>query len=244
MKTLVTREVADLIPYARNARSHGEAQVAQIAASINEFGFTNPVLIDQQNTIIAGYGRVLAAKTLKMTKVPCVVLPHLSDAQKAAYAIADNKLALNAVWDDTALQAEFGRLADLQYDVNLTGFSEIEIAALLKDTVAGELEVSKLLKEVVVDVTDPPIDAALTPSGDKAPKPAAGVGVTEPEKDWKGMPEFVQPEAGPFRTISVHFKDQGSVDAFARLIGQDLTEKTKWVWYPEIVKAAAAQVYA
>jgi len=244
MKTLVTREVADLIPYARNARSHGEAQVAQIAASINEFGFTNPVLIDQQNTIIAGYGRVLAAKTLKMTKVPCVVLPHLSDAQKAAYAIADNKLALNAGWDDTALQAEFERLADLQYDVNLTGFSEIEIAALLKDTVAGELEVSKLLKEVVIDVTDPPIDSAPTPSGAGAPKPAAGTGVTEPEKEWKGMPDYEQPEAGPFRTIHVHFKDQSSVDAFAELIGQNLTDKTKWVWYPQLAKAAGAKVYA
>lgn len=228
MKVLVTREVADLIPYARNSRTHGEGQIAQIAASIKEFGFTNPVLIDEQGTIIAGQGRVLAAKTLKMTAVPCIVLPGLSDAQKAAYVIADNKLALNAGWDENALQAELERLADLQYDANLTGFSEVEITALLK--------------EIATDVMESAVEegAAQVAPG-SAPSDA---GVTEPQNEWKGMPEFRQPDAGPFRTIAVHFKDQASVDAFAKLIGQKLTDRTRWLWYPEVAKVAATQVYA
>ena len=218
---LVTRKVADLIPYGHNPRTHGEAQIAQIAASIAEFGFTNPVLIDAQEAIIAGEGRVLAAKKLKMTTVPCVVLPGLTDAQKAAYVIADNKLALNAGWDEKMLHAELERLADLQYDVNLSGFSEVDIAALLK--------------EVVADGTEAAVDGGDAPSDS---------GLTDPMNEWKGMPEFEQPDAGPFRTLTLHFKDQASVDAFAKLIGQNLTGKTKWVWYPEVVKVTAANVYA
>src|SRR5437879_1120365 len=98
MKQLVTREVADLIPYGHKSRAHSEAQIAQIAASIKEFGFTNPILIDEHGTIIAGEARLFAAKRSKMTTVPCIVLTGLTDAQKAAYVIADNKLALNACW--------------------------------------------------------------------------------------------------------------------------------------------------
>jgi len=221
MKELVTREVADLVPYAHNSRTHGEAQIAQIAASIAEFGFTNPVLIDEQDTIVAGYGRVLAAQKLKMMTVPCIVLTGLTDAQKAAYVIADNKLALNAGWDERMLQAELDHVADLQYDLNLTGFSEVEIAALKGI-------------EALADVAELAVDAGAPPDA----------GRTDPLKEWKGMPEFEQPEAGPFRTLRVHFKDQAAVDAFAKLIGQNLTDKTKWVWYPEAAKVAATQVYA
>ncbi|MEI6283421.1 MAG: site-specific DNA-methyltransferase [Alphaproteobacteria bacterium] len=120
-----------LIPYARNSRTHSEAQVAQIAASIREFGFTNPVLIDADDGIIAGHGRVLAARKLKMADVPCIRLSHLNEAQRRLYVIADNKLALNAGWDMQMLSLEIGDLKGLDLDLSLTGFSSEEVGALL-----------------------------------------------------------------------------------------------------------------
>jgi len=120
-----------LIPYARNSRTHSDAQVAQIAASIKEFGFTNPVLIDETGSIIAGHGRVMAARKLAITDVPSIRLTHLTDAQKKAYVIADNKLALNAGWDDEMLAVELSDLKDMGFDLDLTGFSTDEIEALL-----------------------------------------------------------------------------------------------------------------
>ena len=119
-----------LIPYALNSRTHSEEQVAQIAASIREFGWTNPVLTDGDNGIIAGHGRVLAARKLGMTEVPCIELAHLSEAQKKAYIIADNKLALNAGWDNELLALEFGELQELGFDLDLTGFSADELESL------------------------------------------------------------------------------------------------------------------
>ena len=123
--------VEALIPYARNSRTHSDAQVAQIAASIREFGFTNPVLVDEANGIIAGHGRVLAARKLKMADVPAIRLSHLTEAQKRAYVIADNKLALNAGWDIELLRLEINDLRGLEFDVALTGFSTEEIDALM-----------------------------------------------------------------------------------------------------------------
>ena len=125
--------IATLIPFAKNSRTHSDAQVAQIAASIREFGFTNPVLIDEANGIIAGHGRVMAARKLKMSEVPCIRLAHLTDAQKRAYVIADNKLALNAGWDEAMLKLELADLKGLDFDLDLTGFSTDEINALLAD---------------------------------------------------------------------------------------------------------------
>lgn len=122
--------IDSLIPYARNSRTHSPEQVAQIAASIKEFGFTNPVLIDEQGGIIAGHGRVLAATKLKMTDVPCIELVHLSETQKRAYVIADNKLALNAGWDEEMLRLEFDELSEAGFDLELTGFSLEEIDGL------------------------------------------------------------------------------------------------------------------
>ena len=119
--------VESLVPYARNARTHSEAQVSQLAASMKEFGFTNPILIDADAEIIAGHGRVMAALKLGMAKVPCIVLAHLSEAQKRAYVLADNKLALNAGWDEELLSAGFVELADFGIDLGLTGFSEREL---------------------------------------------------------------------------------------------------------------------
>jgi DNA modification methylase len=124
------RPAAALIPYAKNARTHSDAQVAQIAASIREFGWTNPVLVDGENGIIAGHGRLLAARKLGMSTVPVIELSGLSEAQKRAYIIADNNMALNAGWDNELLGLELGDLAALGFDLSLTGFDDLEIAAL------------------------------------------------------------------------------------------------------------------
>ena len=126
-------DIARLIPYARNSRTHSDYQVAQIAGSIREFGFTNPVLIDAEDGIIAGHGRVLAAQTLALASVPCLRLSHLTETQRRAYIIADNKLALNAGWDDAMLAVEFAELAAMGYDTALTGFTADEIASLSQD---------------------------------------------------------------------------------------------------------------
>ena len=137
---LPTMTVESLIPYVSNSRTHSEAQVAQIAASIREFGFTNPILVDEKGGIIAGHGRLLAARKLGMDGVPVLVLAHLTDAQKRAYVIADNKLALNAGWDEATLRAEIEGLRDEGYDLNLTGFDAGELEALLADKTKGETD--------------------------------------------------------------------------------------------------------
>lgn len=121
----------DLIPYFNNSRTHSESQVKQIAASIREFGFTNPILIDEEQTIIAGHGRVMAAEVLSMSTVPCIRLSGLSEAQRKAYVIADNKLALNAGWDIDALSIEINQLADLDFDLDILGFDIQELASIL-----------------------------------------------------------------------------------------------------------------
>ena len=122
-----------LIPYARNARTHSDEQTAQIAGSIREFGFTNPVLIDGEGGIIAGHGRVMAARKLGLDNVPCIRLAHLTEAQKRAYIIADNKLALNAGWDEAMLALELQELQAIDYDLSLTGFMGDEIDQLLAE---------------------------------------------------------------------------------------------------------------
>lgn len=126
--------ITTLIPFAKNSRTHNDAQIAQIAASIREFGFTNPVLIDEANGIIAGHGRVLAARKLKLDEIPCIRLSHLTESQKRAYVIADNKLALNAAWDDAMLKLELADLKELDFDLSLIGFSSDELIELLTDT--------------------------------------------------------------------------------------------------------------
>jgi len=129
-------QVEDLIPYALNSRTHSDEQVAQLAASIREFGFTNPILIDQDSNIIAGHGRLLAARKSKMAQVPAVVVTGLDDRKRRALVIADNKLALNAGWDEEALRVE---LEDLAGDFGeLMGFSEDELVDLLRGDEATE----------------------------------------------------------------------------------------------------------
>jgi DNA modification methylase len=127
------RKVSQLIPYARNSRTHSKEQVAQIAASIKEWGWTMPILIDEYDNIIAGHGRIMAAEKLGIDEVPCMTAEGWSDAKRRAYVIADNKLALNAGWDDEMLRVEFGELRDLDFDLSLTGFDADEIGALFPD---------------------------------------------------------------------------------------------------------------
>jgi ParB-like chromosome segregation protein Spo0J len=128
-----TRSVADLIPYAANSRTHSDAQVAQIAASIKEFGWTNPILVDGDNTIIAGHGRILAARKLGMQEVPAIVLDHLSKAQQRALVIADNQLALNAGWDMDMLKAEIEDLSLEGFNLDLLGFDDKFLDSLNAD---------------------------------------------------------------------------------------------------------------
>ena len=123
------KKIEDLIPYVNNTRTHNENQVMQIASSIKEFGWTNPILLDGENGIIAGHGRLMAAKKLNETEVPTIQLHGLSESQKKAYIIADNKLALNAGWNDELLKLELAGLKDAGYDLSLTGFSADELIA-------------------------------------------------------------------------------------------------------------------
>lgn len=122
-----------LVPYARNARTHSKEQILQLRSSLREFGFVNPVIVDKDYNIIAGHGRVLAAKAEGLTEIPCVFAEHLTEAQKKAYILADNRLALSAGWDEELLALEFADLKDLGFDLGLTGFDEKEIDKLFAD---------------------------------------------------------------------------------------------------------------
>jgi DNA modification methylase len=132
--------LGSLAPYAKNARTHSKKQVKQIAESITQFGFTNPVLIDRENTILAGHGRVAAAKLLELTEIPCVRLEHMTKAQKRAYMLADNKLALNAGWDEELLAEELEAILgeDSGFDVSITGFSLAEVDSLIEGKAVEE----------------------------------------------------------------------------------------------------------
>ena len=132
------RPVAGLIPYVNNSRKHSDEQVAQIAASIKEFGWTNPILVDGANGIIAGHGRLMAARKLGMEAVPVIELAHLSEPQRKALIIADNKLAMNAEWDNDLLMLELGELLEVGFDLDLLGFGKDELDALLSPTEATE----------------------------------------------------------------------------------------------------------
>lgn len=124
--------VADLTPYARNSRTHTADQIGRIALSIREFGFLNPVIL-WKNEIVAGHARVLAARELGMEQVPCLSADYLTEAQRRAYVIADNKLALDSGWDENILKSEFMALSDMDYNLNLTGFTEDNLGSLISD---------------------------------------------------------------------------------------------------------------
>lgn len=147
---IIYKDINDLIPYVNNARTHNDKQVTQIASSIKEFGFNNPILLDGANGVIAGHGRLLAAQKLKLDKVPCVELGHLSEQQKKAYILADNKIALNSDWDSDLLKLELEALNIDDFDFNAIGFNDDEISDLLQEN-----------EEDVQDIED----------GDISPKP-------------------------------------------------------------------------
>ncbi len=121
------RKVLELIPYVNNTRTHSDEQVQQIASSIKEFGFTNPILLDENNGIIAGHCRLQGAKLLQLDEVPTITLTHLTESQKKAYIIADNKIALNAGWDEELLKVEIEALQEMNFDINLLGFDMDEL---------------------------------------------------------------------------------------------------------------------
>ncbi len=152
------RPIDSLLPYARNPRTHSPAQIAKIAASIVEFGWTQPILIDGDSGIIAGHGRLAAARKLELGEVPVIELGHLSPAQKRAYLIADNRLALDAGWDDELLALELAELSEAGYDLLLTGFDDEELAQLLADLgdEDGEAPEQDEDPEADDDVPDPP----------------------------------------------------------------------------------------
>ena len=147
---IVQRPIGDLIPFARNSRTHSVEQINQIAASIEQFGWTNPVLVDGENGIIAGHGRLAAAQKLGLKTLPVIVLDHLTEAQKRALVIADNKLALNAGWDDQLLAEELAFLGAGGLDLSILGFDDEELAALLAETTDGLTDPD--------DVPEPPAD--------------------------------------------------------------------------------------
>lgn len=149
------QSVTDLTPYARNSRTHSDEQVAQVAASIKEFGWTNPILIDENNGIIAGHGRLQAAQRLGESNVPTIVLTGLTDAQKRAYVIADNKLALNAGWDNDMLAVEIADLIEEGFDLDLTGFDGDEVNKLLAES--EKVEEGLTDEDAVPEAPDDPV---------------------------------------------------------------------------------------
>jgi ParB-like chromosome segregation protein Spo0J len=146
------QKTGDLVPYARNSRTHSEEQVGQIAASITEFGFTNPVLVDEENTIIAGHGRIMAAQKLGLGEVPTITLPGLTESQRKAYIIADNRLALNAGWDDEMLRLEIADLKKADFDLDLLGFEDEELEKE-KETEKPDIILSEVF-EVVAECSN------------------------------------------------------------------------------------------
>ena len=153
-------DIEKLIPYARNSRTHSDQQIAQVAASIREFGFLNPVIIAEDNTILAGHARVLAARKLGLSKVPCIKAESLTDAQKRAYIIADNKLSLNAGWDEDLLAVEISDLKDEAFDISLLGFEADELEKLFRSEADGNI------KEDDFDIDSELQKPAVTKEGD------------------------------------------------------------------------------
>lgn len=145
--------IDELIPYANNARTHSKEQIIKLRSSLREFGFVNPVLIDKDKTIIAGHGRVMAAKEEGIKEIPCVLVEHLTEAQKKAYIIADNKLALDAGWDNQLLEVELKALEELDFNLELTGFDLEEIDKILmldQEVVEDDFDVDQALNEPTI----------------------------------------------------------------------------------------------
>lgn len=154
MESIEWKQTGELIPYANNSRTHSEKQVQQVAASIKEFGFTNPILIDEDNGIIAGHGRLQAAQLLGMDTVPTIALEGFTEAQRKAYVIADNQLAMNAGWDLDALKVEVDRLTELDFNLDLLGFDDDVLADLI-NTIEPNFDPATEEEQGQLDELDP-----------------------------------------------------------------------------------------
>ena len=155
--SIISRRVADLRPYARNARTHSKRQISQIAESIKRFGFTNPILISGDRDVVAGHGRLQAAKSLGFQEVPTLELAHLSPAELRAYALADNKLALNAGWDTETLAIELQALIDLNIDIEATGFSVAEVDLVIDTACDANPASPPVQEDVIPDCCEPAV---------------------------------------------------------------------------------------
>jgi len=189
-----------LIPYARNPRKN-QAAIAKVAASINEFGFRQPIVTDSEMVVVAGHTRLEAARMLGFDRVPVHIAEGLTRAQVAAYRLADNRTGEDAEWDRDLLAIELSDLVD-EINIALTGFNEAEIAEYLTVN-------------------------------------------TESLEHWGGMPEFTREDKTAFLSFRIHFKDQAAVDSFAELVGQNITDKTRYLWFPYIeIETCMDKVYA
>jgi hypothetical protein len=185
--------IGDLISYEVNPRVMSDAAVAAVAMSIKEYGWRQPIVVDEHMVVVAGHTRLAAAKSLGLTEVRVHVARGLTPNQERAFRIGDNRVAEETAWDEDLLTMEILALQEVDFDVALTGINDAELARLLE-----------------------------------------GLGETDVERKWQGMPEFTQKAKTAFRSIVVHFRDQAAVDAFAELIAQKVTDKTRFVWLPEI----------
>ena len=185
-------KLKDLKPYENNPRLHSELQIIQIATSIKEFGFINPILADEKGMILAGHGRFLASQRLDLDKVPVVVIDGLDDEQKKALVIADNKIASNSEWDENLLWDQIRELNDKGFDISKLAFEEVEILPMLDPNVVQDL------------------------SG-----------------EWEDMPEFSEEDKSAYRTLLVHFMNDEDIEKFKKLVKQEFTEETKFIYFPE-----------
>ena len=185
-------KLVDLKPYENNPRLHSELQIIQIATSIKEFGFINPILADDKGMILAGHGRFLASQRLELDKVPVVVIEGSDDEQKKALVIADNKIASNSEWDENLLWDQIRELNDKGFDISKLAFEEVEILPMLDPNVVQDL------------------------SG-----------------EWEDMPESSEDDKSAYRTLLVHFMNDEDIEKFKKLVKQEFTEKTKFIYFPE-----------
>jgi len=204
--------VSELVPYDKNPRKN-DAAAEKVAELIKEYGFKKPILVDiknNKNEIIAGHTRLKAALLLGLEKVPVIFADDLSPEQVKAFRIADNKSSEWAEWDISLLTEEISDLSETGFDIDLTGFSDIEVSNLLPD---------------YNDNSSP--DHSIY---------GGGVPVNDPMGEWNGMPEFNNPDAMGVKQIIVHFETWDDVREFAELVEQKITEKTKYIWFPKADK--------
>lgn len=205
------RSIGEIKNYDKNARNHDAQQIAQIKQSMTEFGFNNPILVDEQDVIIAGHARMRAAKELGLKVVPTIKLTHLSETQKRAYILADNQIAMNATWDLELLKSELSFLASTDFNMPTLGFEMPMIDIWLSVPPTETVEEEPALEPKQPEEDGEPVE----------------------EKDWDGMPEFDQVDKTSVKRLIVHFKTLEDYQNFGQFIDQPLTDKTRSIWYPK-----------